>query len=247
MELNRINHQYKASTEKELKLAKKIQETSLTDPLNNDEISMEVFYNPSKELSGDIYGFYQIDDYKYGLIILDVMGHGISSAMITMSIHTIFQTYITLGYRPDRVLKELDLYLHELFSNNEDARHYCTGICLQIDVMKKEIHYANAGHPAALWQGSDGTVEQFFTTSPPIGLLEGTEFKSISFSYEEKGRLLLYTDGVDPFGTNHLQTLISAYSSSSIKELREKVILSMVEEERAAKKDDQSFILVDIK
>lgn len=246
MELNRENQQYKSRTEIELKLAKRIQETSLSEPINNDEVRMEIYYQPSTELSGDIYGFYQIGEHKYGLIILDVMGHGISSAMITMSIRTIFETYISLGYEPHQVLERLDLYLHELFSNDEDARHYCTGICLQIDVAEKTIHYSNAGHPPALWQASDGTINQLFSTSPPIGLLEGIEFKTKSFSFEGKGKLLLYTDGVDPLGTNHLQTLVTAYENLTIEQLKEKIIHSVKEEEKAAISDDQCFILLEI-
>jgi phosphoserine phosphatase RsbU/P len=151
LQLNKQNQKYKIETEKELELARKIQETSLTDPICNDHIQIEAFYKASSELSGDIYGFYQIDEYRYGIILLDVMGHGISSALITMSLHSLFQRLISRGVHGDIVMKELDNHLHTLFQQNEDTRHYCTAIYLLIDAQNQQIEYINAGHPPALW------------------------------------------------------------------------------------------------
>src|SRR5207237_656495 len=107
LELNKQNQKYKIDTKRELELARKIQEISLSDPITNEHIQMETFYKASRDLSGDIYGIYQIDQHRYGIMILDVMGHGISSALITMSLHSLFQRLISKGFTADIVMNEL--------------------------------------------------------------------------------------------------------------------------------------------
>lgn len=248
LELNQENQKYKIETKKELELARIIQETSLTDPINNDQFQIEVFYNASGELSGDIYGIYQIDEYRYGIILLDVMGHGISSALITMTLHSLFQRMITAGFPVDLLMKELDSHLHKLFDNNEEARHYSTAIYLLIDTEKQTIDYVNAGHPPALWQDPNGTQYELSSTAPPLGTFEGVVFKTNTFTYKKGGRLLLYTDGVDPLASNYLAPLLRKTASFPLCKLKEEILQCLHNEKNLYhKSDDESFILVDFK
>ena len=248
LELNQQNQKYKIETKKELELARIIQETSLTEPINNDKFQMEVFYNASGELSGDIYGIYQIDPYRYGIILLDVMGHGISSALITMTLQSLFQRLISAGFPVDFVMKELDSHLHKLFDTNEEARHYSTGIYLLIDTDKQTIDYVNAGHPPALWQEPNGTQYELSSTAPPLGTFEGVVFKTNTFTYKKGGRLLLYTDGVDPLASDYLAPLLRKTTSLPLCKLKEEILQSLHNEKNVYhKSDDESFILVDFK
>jgi phosphoserine phosphatase RsbU/P len=248
LELYKENQKYKIETKKELELARIIQETSLTHPINNDQLQMEVFYNASGELSGDIYGIYQIDKYRYGIILLDVMGHGISSALITMTLHSLFQRMISAGFPVDLVMKELDSHLHKLFDNNEEARHYSTAIYLLIDTEKQTIDYINAGHPPALWQDPDGTQVELCSTTPPLGTFEGVVYKTSTFTYKKGGRLLLYTDGVDPLASNYLAPLLRNTALFPLCKLKEEILQCLHNEKNVDhKSDDESFILVDFK
>jgi phosphoserine phosphatase RsbU/P len=248
LELNQQNQKYKIETKKELELARIIQETLLTNPINNDKVQMEVFYNASGELSGDIYGIYQIDQYRYGIILLDVMGHGISSALITMTLHSLFQRLISAGLPVDLVMKELDSHLHKLFHNNEEARHYSTAIFLLIDTERQKIDYINAGHPPALWQDPDGAQYELCSTAPPLGTFEGVVFETKTFTYRKGGRLLLYTDGVDPLASNYLAPLLRKTVSLPLYKLKEEILQCLNNEKNVYhKSDDESFILVDLK
>jgi phosphoserine phosphatase RsbU/P len=249
LQLNEQNQKYKMETEKELELARKIQETSLSDPINNESLQIEAYYKASSKLSGDLYGFYQIDKHRYGIILLDVMGHGISSSLITMSLHSLFHRLISVGVKAEIVMKELDNHLQELFQQNEDARHYCTAIYLVIDTVKQEIEYVNAGHPPALWQDSDGKQFELYATNPPIGTFEGIEFKTKTFTYTKGSRLLLYTDGVtDPLGSSHLYQLLGQDPAMTLYELKSRIMESLLHKENFYHKiDDQCFILVDLK
>jgi len=247
LKLNEQNQKYKIETKKELELARKIQETTLTDSISNEFIHIEAFYKASRELSGDIYGVYQIDKYRYGIIILDVMGHGISSALITMSVQSLFQRLISKEGNPEIVVKELDQHLHNLFQNNEEARHYCTAMYLLIDTKEQKIDFINAGHPPAFLQNSMG-IQELNSSVPPIGTFEGTQFKTRTIPYQKGSRVLLYTDGVtDPFGFNHLKPLLLDNETKPMHELKEDIIQSMDNTNFAYhQSDDQCFLLIDL-
>ncbi|WP_226666370.1 SpoIIE family protein phosphatase [Metabacillus litoralis] len=248
IELNKQNHQYKVDTIEKLELARKIQETSLADSIEHEHIQIESYYKASSELSGDMYGFYRIDQDRYGIIILDVMGHGVSSALITMSLHSLFQRLISNGNSTEMVMKELDNYLHRLFHNNEETRHYCTAIYLLIDTASQIIEFINAGHPPALLQKQDGSQHELETTSPPLGSFEHTTFKAKSFTYTKGDRLLLYTDGVtDPLGFNHLKPLLVVNNVLPSTRLKELIIHTLNNEKNLQhQSDDQCFIIIDV-
>lgn len=246
LEVNKQNQKFKIDTQNELTLAKKIQETSLTEAISNDYIDIDSHYHASRELSGDIYGFYQINTHQYGVILLDVMGHGISSALITMALHSLFQRLITKGVPTAVVMKELDNYLHNLFHSNQDSWHYCTAIYLIIDTDKQTIEYTNAGHPPAIFQNPAKEQQELRSTSPPIGTFEGLRFKTDTFKYEKGSRILLYTDGVsEPLGEKHLRSLLMENSCKSLDHLKDKILESLQIE--GEKNDDQCFILIELK
>ncbi|EDL64473.1 SpoIIE family protein phosphatase [Bacillus sp. SG-1] len=248
LEVNKQNEKYRIDTQRELQLAKKIQETSLTEALSNDHLHVESYYKASSELSGDIYGIYQINEHQYGVIVLDVMGHGISSALITMSLQSLFQRLISTGAAANIVMKELDNHLHRLFHSNENAWHYCTAIYLFIDTDKQIIEYINAGHPPAIYQGPKGKQQELHSSTPPIGTFEGIDFKTNTITYTKGGRVLLYTDGVsEPLEPNHLCSLLSEHSSLSSTQLKDKILESLKKEKDDHYKDDQCFIVIDLK
>lgn len=250
METNQLNAKFKLDTERELQLAKKIQQTALTKDIINDNIQILSYYHASKSLSGDIYGFYQITPHKYGVILLDVMGHGISSALVTMSLQSLFQKLISQGVAPEIVVRELDQYLHELFQNNQDAWHYCTAIYLNIDTSTQTIEYINAGHPPAIFQEENGTQHELFATNPPLGTFENISFKPKKVNYTPGARILLYTDGVSEAlmlnTLNHLLYDSLRTSLTETKDIIQKTLENMGSKSEKYNSDDQCFILIEL-
>lgn len=246
--LNKENQTFKTETKKELHLAKIIQEASLTKAIENDSIQIEAYYKASSDLSGDMYGVYQINPHQYGVIILDVMGHGISSSLITMSLQSVFQRLISKGTSPDILMKELDNHLHALFQNNEETWHYCTVIYLLIDTFNQTVQYLNAGHPPALWQHNQDEQYELSSSCPPIGTFSDMVFEYETFNYKKGDRLLLYTDGViDPYDSHHLSTLLMSYPTVPLEVLKERVLRLIKQESSHHQNDDQCFILIDLK
>ncbi|ANU21877.1 PP2C family protein-serine/threonine phosphatase [Planococcus donghaensis] len=249
LEINKQNQKYNLDTYRELQLAKKIQERSLTKPICNDSIHIESYYKASSGLSGDIYGFYKINEHQYGIILLDVMGHGISSALITMSLQSLFQRLISTGVSASMVMKELDHHLHTLFPSDESVWHYCTAIYLFIDTAKHTIEYVNAGHPPLIYQDSDGEQLELYASSPPLGTFDNIHFETKTFSYKKGSRIILYTDGVsESLEPEPINSLLLKHSALSLLQFKEKILHSLDnQKETNHKKDDQCFIVVDLK
>lgn len=249
MEASQQNAKFKLETERELQLAKTIQETSLTKDIENDNIQVLSYYHASKELSGDIFGCYEIAPHKYGIILLDVMGHGISSALITMSLQSLFQKLISQGVAAEKVMQELDQYLHELFQDNQDAWHYCTAIYINIDTKTKTMEYINAGHPPAIIQKRNGEQEELFANTPPLGMFENINFASKVINYSRGTRILLYTDGVsEAFELNMLNFLMQDLLFTPLGEAKQRIQEALEHREMQFEKynhDDQCFILIE--
>lgn len=250
VQANQINTKILRETERDLQIAKKIQETALTKDIINDNIQILSYYHASKALSGDIFGFYQITPQKYGIILLDVMGHGVSSALITMSLQSMFQKLISREAAPESVLQELDQYLHDLFQNNQDAWHYCTAIYLNIDISTQTIEYLNAGHPPAILQADDGAQHELGATNPPLGTFDNIQFKSRTLHYKPGTRILLYTDGVsEAFELNTLNHLLNDTILNPLAKTKDTIQHALENKENIYSKynhDDQCFILVEL-
>lgn len=183
--------------EKQVELAKKIQQSVLTPLLQHDTITMDAIYIPSEELSGDLYACYQIDDHRFGMMIIDVMGHGLSSSLISMSLRSLLRGLILRVVDPVSVALELEKHLQNLFPEKELEMHYLFSmIYLVIDTKQKKIEYINAGHPFGLMLTNDGEIMELDKGGLAIGSPFSVPFEKGVVHYNKRTRLFLYTDGI---------------------------------------------------
>lgn len=158
---------------------------------------MEAVYIPSDDLSGDIYACYQIDLYRYGVIVIDVMGHGISSALVSMLLRSLLRGLIVRVIDPVSVASELEKHVQNLFPDEtNDMRYLFSMIYLVIDTKERKIEYTNAGHPAGLLVFEDGSVHELDKGGLAIGSPFSLPFEKGVIDYNRRARLLLYTDGI---------------------------------------------------
>jgi sigma-B regulation protein RsbU (phosphoserine phosphatase) len=181
---------------RELELAKQVQSNVLSPTLRNDAIHIEAVYHPSSELAGDYYSWYQIDDHRYGVILLDIMGHGISSSLVCMFISSVMQDTITRFVSPEIVIAELNRYMNQLNSRSQQISYYFTAIYMLIDVSKKTIEYVNAGHPPGFLLENGRVVAELDQGSCAVGFFEQAEIKKGILQYEESMEIILFTDGL---------------------------------------------------
>jgi sigma-B regulation protein RsbU (phosphoserine phosphatase) len=188
----------------ELELAKQVQASALSRPIDDENIEINAIYQPSATLAGDFYAWHRISENRYGVIILDMMGHGISSSLVCMFISSILQDTIKNISEPQEVISELNRYMNILHWNGKLANYYFTAIYLVIDTKEKTINYVNAGHPPGILL-VDGKVEYLNTSCCAVGFFENLEITKRTLHYQHSLRIMLYTDGLVEFiDYNHL-------------------------------------------
>ncbi|WP_246941565.1 PAS domain-containing protein [Bacillus pinisoli] len=185
--------------ENDLKVARNLQQLLLSKPIIETDITITGFYKPSHELGGDLYKWFQIYEGLYGVFIIDVMGHGISSSLLTMSLHTEIVSLLQRDiYTPSEVMTQLNKLIFNMFADDLDlevTKYYFTAVYLLIDTREKKIEYVNAGHPDFIIKNNEDFLFLPSTTIP-VGMLEEVSFETSIIPYEVNSEIVLYTDGL---------------------------------------------------
>jgi sigma-B regulation protein RsbU (phosphoserine phosphatase) len=180
----------------ELELAKQVQSNVLSPPLRDENLDINAVYHPSSELAGDYYAWYRIDEHRYGVIILDIMGHGISSSLVCMFISSVMQDTINRYVSPEIVIAELNRYMNQLNSRGQSISYYFTAIYLLIDVEHKTVEYVNAGHPAGLLVENGKVISRLDQGTCAVGFFEQVDIIKGTVSFRESVEIILCTDGL---------------------------------------------------
>lgn len=181
----------------DLNLARLVQKSVLSQPFHTSNFAINARHIPSRQLGGDMYVWHQIDAYRYGVLIMDVMGEGVSSSLICMSLHALLKGIIEACVNPEDVVTELNNHMNRLFSDNITFTHFFfTAIYLTVDLKERNIDYINAGHPSGLVMEESGVIHELSSTCIPIGLMPDMIVKKQSVSFQGNTRVLLYTDGL---------------------------------------------------
>ncbi|WP_195724176.1 SpoIIE family protein phosphatase [Paenibacillus monticola] len=181
----------------DLDLARQVQKSVLSKPIYTPVFSIDARYVPSQELGGDMYAWYHIDEHRYGILIMDVMGHGVSSSLICMSIRALLRGIIQSCSNPEDVVKELNDHMNKLFSEAMPATNFFfTAIYLIVDHENNCIEYINAGHPSGLLMDDSGEIHILESTGIPIGLMLDLNVTTKIIQLKGSARLILYTDGL---------------------------------------------------
>jgi hypothetical protein len=155
-------------------------------------------YLPSRSVGGDSFGYTWVDDDHLIVYIIDVSGHGVKPALLSVSIHNLLRS----GTLPPEILLAPDRLFDELnrrFSMKKQDGHYFTmwyGLYLR---SMGVLHYANAGHPPPLILTGEGrgTVDVLPRGSGmPVGMLRDSEYTTESWPIDPGTQILLYSDGV---------------------------------------------------
>ncbi|MBT2578224.1 fused response regulator/phosphatase [Bacillus sp. ISL-8] len=180
----------------ELDLATQVQRNLLSSPLREDHIKIEASYLPSFKLAGDMYYWYKIDENRYGIILLDVMGHGVSASLVCMFISSVLRESIKCLIDPELVIKDLNKYMTLLHNENDDIPYYFTAIYLVVDTEKRTIEYVNAGHPSGYVLVDEESVVELNRGSCAVGFFDEIKVEKTVIPFEKNAQIVLFTDGV---------------------------------------------------
>jgi sigma-B regulation protein RsbU (phosphoserine phosphatase) len=179
----------------ELDLAKQVQRSVLSQPVDDDNVKIEAIYQPSFELAGDFYAWYKISENKYGIILLDMMGHGISASLVCMFISSVLQDTIKQKTEPEQVIAELNRYMNQLFMTDKLVNYYFTAIYLVLDTENQTIEYVNAGHPPGL-VFMDDEVKLLDQSCCAVGFFTNMSINKGVLQYRNPIQIVLFTDGL---------------------------------------------------
>ncbi|WNB92417.1 fused response regulator/phosphatase [Bacillus sp. NEB1478] len=231
----------------ELDLAMQVQKGLLNPPLEEENITINISHLPSFKLAGDMYYWHKFDEHRYGVILLDMMGHGISSSLVCMFISSVMRDTIKELADPELVIKELNRYMALLHNPGNDHNYYFTGIYLLIDTKKKTVEYVNAGHPEGYILVDNHSLLPIERGSYAVGFFEKIDVKKSMIHYEDNIQLLLFTDGVlEALGSDEevMMSKLRLLASEKWSNIRSPIHLVIPEEHHSGQGDDMCILMI---
>jgi sigma-B regulation protein RsbU (phosphoserine phosphatase) len=179
----------------ELALAANYVISLLPAPITEGPVQTRWRYFPSTQLGGDCFGYHWIDPDHFAMYLLDVCGHGVGAALLSVSALNVLraQTLPDTDFRvPDRVLAALN----DAFQMEHHNDLYFTIWYGVYDRANREIRYASGGHPPALLFAAAGEGSPLSTQNFFIGGMPDTPYKSAAIALPEGPvRLYIFSDG----------------------------------------------------
>ncbi len=181
----------------ELLLARQVQESVLPDSVDDPDVRIKAYFKASEALAGDLYAWHRIDDNRWAIAVIDAMGHGISSSLVSMFIASILKESMRTLWSPERVFTELNRRLMGLQWENELIHYYCTGIYATLDLERRKLEYTNAGHPSGLlYRAGEPLPAKLSVSSAPLGMFDKLEIVTRSIDLSQGDKLYMFTDGI---------------------------------------------------
>jgi sigma-B regulation protein RsbU (phosphoserine phosphatase) len=185
----------KERMDRDLALASSVQHSFLPRELPRvDGYTFAAHYRPALEVGGDFYDFIPLRARRWGVIIGDVSGKGVASALYMARLTSDLRTKaLQVGSAP-RVVNQINCELCETGQRGT----FVTLLYLVLDPARATVELVNAGHlPPLLWRPTNGQLSPLSARGgPPLGILPGLSYRSYRFGLQPGDCLLLLTDGI---------------------------------------------------
>ena len=167
---------------------------------DRDEIDIYALMEPAKEVGGDFYNYFFVDEDHLCLLIADVSGKGVPAAMMMMASQIILANNVSSGKHPEKAMEDAN----ELICSNNRQEMFVTVWLGILDIRTGKITAVNAGHEYPAIGKADGSFELIKDKHDMVvGALEGLKYHEYEFELEPGDKLFVYTDGV-PEATNDI-------------------------------------------
>ncbi len=216
----------------ELSLASTIQENAVPNVFpafpDRKDFDIYAFMKPAKEVGGDFYNFFLIDDDHLALSIGDVSGKGIPAALFMMVTNIVVSDRTLMGGTPGEILE----FVNNTICEHNQAEMFVTIWLGILELSTGHMIAANAGHEDPAICRKDGSFELAKTKhNMPIGAMPGIHFLDNTLELGRGDKLFVYTDGVTEatdkdgkmFGLEGMLATLNEHKDSSPKEILEDV------------------------
>ncbi|MBR1598489.1 MAG: PP2C family protein-serine/threonine phosphatase [Lachnospiraceae bacterium] len=212
----------------EIEIATTIQQSMLEnvapDFVGKKEYDLYAAMSPAREVGGDFYDFFMVDDDHLAILIADVSDKGVGSAFFMAISKTLVKTYAKMVGNPSEVIAKVDKQISE----KNDAGLFVTVWIAIIDLNTGHVTACNAGHdyPAIMKDGEDFVIEKT-PHGPPVAFIPGMDFVGTEFDLKPGDRIFLYTDGLNEakrgdgerFGTDRMLEVLNAHKDADNEEM----------------------------
>jgi phosphoserine phosphatase RsbU/P len=216
--------------QKELETARLIQQSILPQTVPQiDGLDIAARYVPMASVAGDFYDFIAVDNKHVGILVADVSGHGMPAALIASMLKIALAAQSAHGDDPARVLQGLNQTLCGKFQHN-----YVTAAYAFVDMEKRTLSYAGAGHPPLLLWGtaSSSGVRDVTENGLFLGMFGFATYSSVKVPLAPGDRGLLYTDGISEtnnpegaeFGSERFRQFLEAQKTGSANQLADSLL-----------------------
>jgi sigma-B regulation protein RsbU (phosphoserine phosphatase) len=240
----------------ELEMARQIQLSILPHSIPKlPGLDIAARFLPMTSVAGDFYDFIQIDNKHIGILMADVSGHGLPSALIASMLQVALTSQATHASEPAKVLVGLNGALCGKFTSN-----FVTAAYLYLDLDKNLLRYAGAGHPPILqWRDSTGKTAKVLENGIVLGLIGEAEYQSLEFPLEPGDRYVLYTDGIpeaanparEMYGLDRLMHFMEAHPSLDAAQFADAFLAEIAnwtgQSAEQGQQDDITLLVVDFK
>ncbi len=192
---------------KDLLAAEKLQLSLIPEhhqKLDTGDIS--ILFKSCGHVGGDLVGFFKFSSNRLGMYSIDVSGHGISSALVTarlagyLSRNNKAQNIAFVRDKKGRFIQRSPAEIAKALNNellaDMETEHYFTMAFADIHLDTGQVDFVQAGHPHPAIVRQDGVSELAGNGGPPIGLVEGVEYRTETLHLNHGDKLLLYSDGI---------------------------------------------------
>ena len=240
--------------EEDLRLAARVQNSLAPRSLVWDTMSVDAFYHPVHSIGGDFALVNSTDQEHLSLLVCDVSGHGIGSALVANRIYSETTTHLRSGMPFLDMFGELNRFLIEDIAG---SGMFVTLAAARIDVDRRRMVFAGAGHPPAMVARRGQNPVLLESRSMILGALPDAVdvTTSLEVQLEPDDRILLYTDGItevfnsrgEMLGIAGVQEIVRQTSSLPAREMKQGILDRVAAWREGPPTDDVSLMLVHVR
>lgn len=241
-DLSRANLRMK----RDLDAAARVQRTLLPEGLPQvPGLRFAWSYRPCDELAGDALNIVRINDDAIALSLLDVSGHGVPAALLSVAATRSLQpvaggaasVVAGPGANPEAVAPaQVASRLNTLYPMASNGNHYFTMIYGLLDIHTRHFRFTDAGHPGPVLARAGEHPRRIDATGFPIGMIDGIEFEECVIELKPGDRLYLHSDGLteefnargEEFGDDRLLSAIADAQTLGLKDSVESLVQKVI-------------------
>jgi sigma-B regulation protein RsbU (phosphoserine phosphatase) len=239
----------------EMRAARKIQEAILPRTVPSvDNVQFAARYAPMTSVAGDLYDFPIVLANGVGVLVADVMGHGVPAALVASMVKVAVSSALNDSREPSSIIAGLNATLCD-----EAHEQYVTAVYMYLDATNRVGRYASAAHPPGLlWRRGQQKLERLDGAGLLLGVRPNESYTACEVSFEAGDRLLLYSDGLveaensggESFGDAALPNFIQEKQSLGVEQFVDLLLKNVLAWSQSGstkgQEDDITIVVIDI-